>query len=98
MKAGFELLPFDGLGEVNAVLRHGAEKHSPRFDSDASRSRVGDINAALRHVGRWLDGSGVDEESGRSHLAHAAARLLIALACELRSVGVDDRIGGEHAR
>lgn len=92
-KAGFEFLPFDALGAVNAVLRHGAGKHVARFDAAPARVRIGDVNAALRHVGRWLDGAGADEESGRSHLAHAAARLLIALACELRGVGVDDRIG-----
>lgn len=91
-KSGFEFLPFDALGAVNAVFRHGAGKHGACFDSDVARRRVDDVNAALRHLGRWLCGAAADEESRRSHLAHAAARVLIALACEMRGVGVDGRI------
>jgi hypothetical protein len=47
------------------------------------------VDAALRHLGAWLSGDARDDGeggTGRSHLAHAATRLLMATWCETESV------------
>jgi hypothetical protein len=53
-------------------------------------------DAASRHMNSWLDMESLDLESGKSHLAHAAASILILLELELRNKGTDDRYKGEN--
>lgn len=47
--------------------------------------------AAFRHMAAWCRGEDTDAESGLSHLAHAAACVLMLLECTARDVGEDDR-------
>lgn len=68
------------LADVDAVLAHGAQKHG---DLEAGR-RVPvahHLDKARSHLDRAGDGSARDPETGLPHVAHAAARLLLALAC-----------------
>jgi hypothetical protein len=72
------------LADVDAVLAHGASKHG---DLEAGR-RVHvahHLDKARSHLDRAGDGSALDPETGLPHVAHACARLLLALASD--SVG-----------
>lgn len=48
-------------------------------------------SAALRHDTAWQSGAKTDNETGLSHLAHAACNRMFLLTYQLRGVGVDDR-------
>jgi hypothetical protein len=90
-KPPMSLLPFGALREVAHVLAFGREKygaHSWRYHA-GEWSRMAD--AAMRHLGAWIDGENVDPETGRSHLAHAACCVLFLLAYVLDGRGRDDR-------
>jgi hypothetical protein len=61
------------------------------------------FGALMRHLWAWWGGKGpttksfllgeLDEETGHSHLWHAACCLAFLMAYEERSVGTDDRAG-----
>lgn len=82
-KARTDLLPPDALLAVASVLGHGVAKHGARGWEEGRPSLV-DYGAALRHLFKWWRGEALDPESGHPHLAHAAARILILLALQLR--------------
>lgn len=74
----------DALVEVEAVLAwNQTEKHP---DSKWKTKTAAWHNAkALKHLSQSQCGVLQDEETKRSHMAHAAARLLMSLAHELRN-------------
>lgn len=81
-KARWALLPWDALREVALVFTHGAKHDTddqPRYRTDA-RAHSKHFEAAQRHLTAWWLGEDNDPESGRSHLAHAACRILILLS------------------
>lgn len=85
-------LPFRALGAVARVIASGDAKYAPG-DWITAPGRVDgrrDLDSALGHIGEWLDGKDVDEESGQSPLAHAAARLLFILEREARGTRAGD--------
>lgn len=89
-KLPWHLLPFDAVGDVVEVLKHGAEKYGDRnWEKGMDHSRV--FSAALRHMVAYQSGEDADAESGLSHLAHAATNLLFLSAYRIRGVGTDDR-------
>ena len=90
-KLAWHLMPPDALEEIVKVMQHGAEKYEPRdWETGTNWHRY--FSAAMRHLWAWWKGEDVDA-SGYSHLAHAAASVLILLTYELRKVGTDDRPG-----
>lgn len=81
-------LPFRALGAVAKVIESGDRKYA-EGDWITAPERIDgrrDIDSALAHLAEWLGGKDVDEESGESPLAHAAARLLFIL--ERESIGI----------
>jgi hypothetical protein len=89
-KAPLDLLPFDAMESVAAVLEHGAAKYQARnWERGMRWGRLS--GAALRHLFAWGRGERLDPESGLPHLAHAACCVLFLLAYELRGIGQDDR-------
>ena len=48
-------------------------------------------SALLRHLTKWWAGENIDEETGFSHLDHAATRLSFLIAYEKRGISNDDR-------
>jgi|SRR5688572_18743065 len=90
-KLPVELLPFDALEEVAAVLQFGAKKYARRnWEKGISYSRV--LGAVLRHTFKYLQGESLDPETGRSHMAHAACECLFLVAFERRGrTDLDDR-------
>lgn len=90
-----DLLPFDALTEVAAVLGYGAEKYSARnWERGITWGRL--LGALLRHTYAWAGGEEHDGESGHRHLAHAACCALMLLALTMRGVGTDDRARGDR--
>lgn len=90
--ARFDLIPKDVLWEVAEVLGWGATN---RGDSERNWEKglvAGDLVAGLfRHVSQWEAGEDVDEETGKSHLAHAICLLMFLRGLEMRGKLVDDR-------
>lgn len=85
-KLDYSLLPARALEAVTAALTFGAAKHADDdfTGNDTGRTPDGEFAAVLRHWQSWRMGKMTDIETGLHHLAHAAARALIALELELR--------------
>ncbi len=91
-KARWDLLPPELMEETAKVLAFGAAKYGARnWEKGFSWGRA--FAALMRHLWDWWRGAngGRDEETGLSHLAHAAANLAFLIAFEKRQVGQDDR-------
>lgn len=88
-KARTDLLPVAALEEVAHVMTFGAKKYAPYNWQGLSVSRL--YGAALRHLWAWWRGEDADPETGRSHLAHAACCVLMALDQMLARAQYDDR-------
>jgi len=85
-----DLLPFDALEGVAAVLDYGAKKYAPRnWELGLSWGRL--FAATLRHLFRWACGEDLDPESSLPHLDHAACNALMLSATVRRGIGTDDR-------
>jgi hypothetical protein len=48
-------------------------------------------DSCMRHLLKFQLGQDIDEESGKSHLIHAAANLMILYCSQLRKPELDDR-------
>lgn len=97
-KPRWDLLPYDALEEVVKVLTYGQKKYPnpPRnWELGILYSRI--YASTLRHLWTWFMSritgqSGIDKESGRPHLAHAATNVLFLLTYETRGMTeYDDR-------
>jgi hypothetical protein len=88
-KARTELLPVTAVEEVAHVLSFGATKYGDWNWTGLSVSRL--YGAALRHLFAFWRGEDNDPETGRSHLAHAACCVLMALEQMLHRREYDDR-------
>ena len=69
----------EGVGEV---LTFGAEKYEPNNWQKVEDPEDRYYAAALRHLMAWRKGEATDEESGLSHLKHAATNLMFLLHFE----------------
>jgi hypothetical protein len=78
-KLRYELLPMAPVDEIVRVLTFGARK----YDDDNWRQVPDGENryyaAAMRHLSAWRQGENIDQETGRSHLAHAACCLVFLM-------------------
>lgn len=89
-KPPWDLLPYDALDDVVAVLMYGATKYAPRnWEAGMRWGRL--FAAAMRHMRAWWGGEDSDPETGLPHLAHAACCILFLLAYMKRKAGIDDR-------
>jgi len=89
-KDPWQLLPFDAVRSIIAVLKFGAAKYEPRnWERGMDWDRP--FSACLRHLTAWYDGEPKDAETGFSHLAHAGCCILFLLAYEIRGIGHDTR-------
>ncbi len=95
-RADLTRLPWRALAVVAKVIESGDKKYH-QGDWIMAPERVDgrrDLASALRHIGEFVEGQDVDEDSGESPLAHAAARLLFLLEREARGIkGGGWRIG-----
>lgn len=77
-KPRYTLIPAKPLELVAQVFTLGAAKHGDR-GYEQRTDTAAELDAALRHIHAHLSCELLDPEFGTPHLAHAAARLLIAL-------------------
>ena len=92
MKAPLHLLPSKPLIDGSYVLKLGCEKYGAynwRNSEGVCASTY--IGAIMRHLLQYKDGEDVDEESGKSHLAHILATCCILIDAEQVGKLIDDR-------
>lgn len=66
------------LKEIAAVRKYGAEKYGSTEDWRTTPP-TNHFNAIERHLNAHLDGEVFDQESGKTHLAHAASTLMMEI-------------------
>jgi hypothetical protein len=89
-KLPWQLVPWDAVRGVVKVLDFGAKKYAARnWEHGMDWSRL--ERAAINHITSWSLREDRDEETGLSHLFHAACCLLFLAAYEIRGTGKDDR-------
>jgi|TARA_R110000764_G_scaffold148535_1_gene236393 hypothetical protein len=89
-KLPYELLAPELLESVAAVLKFGANKYGERnWEQGMKWSRV--FGALMRHMWAWWRKDNTDDETGMSHLWHAACCIMFLIAYEQRKTGTDDR-------
>jgi len=74
-KPDYSLIPMSSLKEVAKVLEYGASKYE-RGNWLKPTSWEVSFACMQRHMSAWQAGEDNDEESGRSHIAHAACNLI----------------------
>ena len=93
-KAPLDLLPPELLYATAQVLAFGAQKYEAyNWSKGMKWSRV--YAALQRHLWTWWGGDNKDEETGYSHLWHAACCIAFLIAYEIRGTGEDDRYVAE---
>lgn len=94
-KARYDLIPANALDQVALAFTLGEEKHKNN-PKEKGRSWRGEFAAAMRHLWAFRRGEHNDPESGLSHLAHAAARVLILLEFVMTETEQDDLTPGKQ--
>jgi hypothetical protein len=75
-KLRWDLLPIEEVEDVVKVLTFGANKYAPENWKLVKGARWRYLAAAFRHIKAWMVGKRLDDETGFTHLAHAATNLL----------------------
>lgn len=89
-KVRLDLMPPEIILAVGDILTFGQKKYGARnWERGMEWGRV--FGALQRHLWAWWGGEDLDEETGRSHLWHAACCITFLVAYEMRGVGEDDR-------
>lgn len=83
-KPAIELIDPRFILGMGRVLTFGANKYNEGSWKDTSFKNDKDYGAAMRHLLKWRNGEEKDEESGESHLLHAACDIMILYYDELQ--------------
>ncbi len=92
-KTPLGLIPPEALAQIADVFGFGAEKYGVnnwRYDGD-STSWIRTYSSVQRHLNAWHSGIDNDDESGMTHLAHAATQIMILMTHAIEHPEVDDR-------
>lgn len=84
-------MPMPPLFEIGVVMTLGAHKYGKHNWRDMGVRSTVYFDAVMRHLTVYFEGEDFDPESGVSHLAHAAACLIILLDAGLHQLLKDDR-------
>lgn len=95
-KTRYDLLPVVPVHEVAEVFTFGANKYSDYNYLGLDRRRI--FAALLRHAFAWWRGEDTDEESGKSHLAHAACCVLMLRHQETQDVQTRQHSADDNIR
>ena len=90
LKPRFSLIPQYALEEVAKVFTYGAEKYEEHNYSKGAPN-LDYIDAALRHINKYLRNRDIDHETAYSHLAHAISNLMMTLDNDMIGVSIDKR-------
>ena len=91
LKAPMNATPPTALVELNAVMAAGAIKYDLYNYRDSGIDALTYVSAINRHFSLWQDGQNIDDETGRSHLAHIMACCAIALDAQHTGMFIDNR-------
>jgi hypothetical protein len=86
----YDLIPVDALAEFARVYGFGATKYEDHNYLKGYKWSLS-IAALHRHIAAWVNGESDDDESGHSHLMHAAWHCFALYMFELHGLGTDDR-------
>jgi hypothetical protein len=78
-KPRWDLVPWEQMQAVVNVLTSGAKKYDDNNWKLVPEAQRRYFRAALGHIMKWRAGELADEETGESHLAHAACCLLFLM-------------------
>ena len=81
-KARYDLVSPEFEEAVAKVLTFGAEKYEPNNWQKVEDGKDRYYSALRRHLAAYRTGEKVDEESGLSHLAHAACNIMFLMHFE----------------
>jgi hypothetical protein len=90
-KAPLAWLPWGALKEVALVQKYGHDKYGEFSNYKKGMEESRNISCAIRHLAAYMSGETYDSESLRTHLAHAACRILFVLENQADGVAIDDR-------
>lgn len=90
-KAPLAWLPWAAIDEMALVQAYGEAKYKDFNNYRKGMEVTRNLSCALRHIRDFMNGHDLDEESGRSHLAHAMCRLGFVLQNLADGVEIDDR-------
>lgn len=91
-KPRMSLLPIGVLEDIIDVLEHGAAKYEEADNwKNADRYSIY-YDACQRHLSAWWKGKDYDEETKKSHLAHAVCCLVFLMAFQKYGFSRDDRL------
>ncbi len=90
-KPPLALVPTAGIRAVARVQAYGHLKYGDFHNFRKGMELTRNLSCAIRHIYDFMDGKDLDHESGESHLAHAACRLMFALQNIEDGTAVDDR-------
>lgn len=89
-KEPLDLIPYEAEQAIARVLAFGEKKYGAgNWSKGIEYRRL--ISAAKRHIGAFNSGLNKDEESGESHIAHAACCLMFLLYMEEKKPELDNR-------
>lgn len=89
-KLRYDLVPPEMLQALADILTSGAKKYEPRnWEKGMRWGRV--FASLMRHMWAWWWKRDKDDETGKSHLWHAACCLAFLVTYESRGIGEDDR-------
>ena len=75
-KTRWDLAEWPFFRAICEVLTTGANKYSPDQWKTMTGGREHFFSALMRHIDQWKEGQKIDEETGKSHLVHAACNLM----------------------
>jgi hypothetical protein len=90
-KVPLAMLPWAGIRDVAMVQSYGNDKYGDFYNYRKGMEITRHLSCALRHISLFLDREDRDRESGHSHLAHAACRILYVLQNQHDGTAIDDR-------
>lgn len=81
-KSQMDFIPYEALDEMGKVFAFGAKKYNEssgeaNWSKGLKISRL--IAATFRHMGKFVAGYDLDEESGLSHLGHAMVNIAMII-------------------
>jgi hypothetical protein len=76
-KPRWDLAPMSEFEDIVKIMTFGASKYADNGWKGVDKDRY--IAAMLRHITAYMSGEEVDEESGMSHLAHAACNVIFIM-------------------
>tara|TARA_B100001093_G_scaffold520319_1_gene614639 strand:- start:4461 stop:4769 length:309 start_codon:yes stop_codon:yes gene_type:complete len=89
------LIPPEALLQISEVFGFGAEKYGMNNwrEDGHNTSWIRTYSSIQRHLNAWHSGEDMDQESGMSHLSHAATQIMILIMHAIEHPEVDDRYG-----